>query len=249
MASCSAVRADRSAGGRAVARSRGRRGSARTAPARARTPATGSIGGPSGAEHRQVRLALGDLTGDHMRRLLGVGGHLDRDLPAGPQRLRPLADHAGDDPAPTAGWRLRARDRSRPPSSTRRCRRTRSERWPTCARPSCRASPASCRCRPSRRRPVAWPRAPSAPPARSRDRRLDRSDHGRSAPTRSWNACARSAANRRYCSGFQSAMTCIVLVCNCDVSSFEALSASSMEYGLTTRPGAQTSGEKEATWR
>ena len=74
-------------------------------------------------------------------------------------------------------------------------------------------------------------------PAPEIDGTLDRR-RARSAPADRGTAWARSSANRRYCSGFQSGMTCIVLVSNgAAVKPARRCARSPMEYGLTTRPG------------
>ena len=183
----------------------------RTAPARARSP--DRIGRrPFRPEHRQVRLAVGDLTGDHVRRLLSVGGHLDRDLASRPSARahRPITRRWSGTHCRLAAASTRSRS---PASSTRRCRRTRS------ARQSERVLAGLVE---HRRRVVdadhlgdaelLGGRARSVPLARIRGRRPDRSDPARSAPAgrgTPGHVLRRIVGTARDPS---QAMTCIVLV-------------------------------------
>ena len=53
------------------------------------------VGWRKAVERRQERLGRGDLVGDAMRRVVGIGGHLHGELPAGRQRSPPAAEHLG----------------------------------------------------------------------------------------------------------------------------------------------------------
>ena len=85
----------------------------RSPPERSTLAATGSGGGATVERRQRTAPSRATSAASEVRRMIGVGRHLDRELPARRQRRGPPGEHAADGRAPTAGWRWRAPGRGR----------------------------------------------------------------------------------------------------------------------------------------